>query len=170
MYHHVQEHFESLGVSSSEVEVKIKERDLWYGIVDGMHRHRAIMELMEERSEEWGDFKWYVTILNGGHSLHAHKQLARVQNLKNSDDFYIKPTLYDLFKGLKVEEVKLRSERGRDPSGPTISNAFEGSTFYSMSSLTQAATTVKRLSTTVIDTLGNIMIQEIPEKVLLFME
>ena len=46
MYHHVQEHFESLGLSSTEVEVKIKERELWYGIVDGMHRHRAIMELM----------------------------------------------------------------------------------------------------------------------------
>lgn len=164
MSHFLQEHFESFSLSPNQVEIKIKERETWYGIIDGMHRHRAITELMEERPEEWGDFQWYVTVLKGGNTLHEYKQLARLQNLKHSDEYYIKPTLYDVFKGLKEEEIKLRKERNRDPSGPDIATAFEGSTSLSISSLKQAATTVKRLSIKVIETLGEIMNQEIPEK------
>ncbi len=164
MAHFIHEHFESVGFSTDEIVDKLKERETWYGIIDGMHRHKAITELMEERANEWSDFKWYVTILEGGHSLHEYRQLARLQNMKHSDEYYIKPTLYDIFKGLKEEETKLRKERGKEPSGPEIARAFEGSSSFSLSSLSQAANAVKRFSTKLIETLGEIVNQEIPEK------
>ena len=164
MAHFIHEHFESIGFTVDEIADKLKERETWYGVIDGMHRHKAITELMEERPNEWSDFKWYVTILEGGHSLHEYKQLARLQNMKHSDEYYIKPTLYDIFKGLKEEEIKLRKERGKEPSGPEIARAFEGSSSFSLSSLSQAANAVKRFSTKLIETLGEIVNEEIPEK------
>ena len=156
--------FESLGLSDSEVTHRIKQREPWYGIIDGMHRHKVIMELREEKPDQWGCFEWFVTVVKGGSSLHHYKQLARLQNLKHNDDYYVESTFYDILVGLKEEELKLKQEGLKNPSGPRIAEAFESSTAVSSSYLKQAATTVKRLSNAVIETIGEIMNTEIPEK------
>ena len=84
---HAHSYLADQGLSDSEIEARLKERDIWYGIFDGMHRHQVIMELREERPDEWGGYLWFVTVVAGGHPLHRYKQLARLQNIKHDDDY-----------------------------------------------------------------------------------
>ena len=94
--HHLSAYFKKQGLFASETKEKSESRNEWYGIIDGMHRHCALIELMADDSKTWSGFQWPVTLLSGGFPLLTLKQLARTQNAKHSETFYIEPTLYDL--------------------------------------------------------------------------
>lgn len=100
---YVRKHFESLDLDEGDLNTKIDAFDTWYGIVDGHHRHKAILRIIDAGNAGWDGFMLPVIILNGGSDLHRLKQLARSQNSRNSENYYVETTLYDLLCGLKDE-------------------------------------------------------------------
>ena len=166
--HHLSSHFQNLGLCSDEAKEKINSRQEWYGIVDGVHRHTAIVELMNDENIDvrsaWEKFKWPVTMLKGGFSLLTLKQLARSQNEKHSDCFYVEPTFYDVLSGLREEYDRLQSEKSaKKITIAEVAAAYDGASHAKESTMKQIAATAARLSHPVIDTIGSIMNQELIE-------
>lgn len=166
--HHLSSHFQSLGLSSDEVKEKIDSRTEWFGIVDGFHRYTAIMQLTRDEDEqvrkEWETFKWPVTMLKGGFQLLTLRQLARSQNEKHSDAFYVEPTFYDVLSGLREEYDRLQGEKSaKKITISEVAAAYDGASHAKESTLKQIAATAARLSHIVIDTIGKIMNEELVE-------
>ena len=156
---YVAEYFvEEKGMTTEESIEHAASREIWYGVVDGMHRLVAILELIEEEPESWDGFNWTVTILKGGVSLQVLEQLARHQNLKHSQKCYVETTLYDSLRGLKDESERLvRIKNGKRPSAKEIADAYDGCTGLKDRTIQQMATTALRLQDAVIEAIGEIM-------------
>ena len=151
-------------LSESQAVEKAEGRSVWYGVVDGMHRLTAILELMDESPDVWESFLWPVTILKGGHSLQVLKQLGRHQNRKHDASFFIESTLYDTLIGLREESDRLRTmSNGKQPTAKQIASAYDGCTHLKDNTMRQTATTAVRLPLKVIHEIGKIMNSEHPE-------
>lgn len=150
-------------MSESQAIEKAESRSVWYGVVDGMHRLTAILELMDECPDTWESFLWPVTILKGGHSMQVLKQLGRHQNRKHDSSFFIESTLYDTLFGLREESDRLKSmSNGKQPTAKQIASAFDGCTHLKDNTMRQTATTAVRLPLAVIHEIGIIMNAEHP--------
>lgn len=151
-------------ISDSQAIQKAEDRSVWYGVVDGMHRLTAILELMNESPDIWESFLWPVTILKGGHSLQVLKQLGRQQNKKHDSSFYIESTLYDTLVGLREESDRLKTmSNGKQPTAKQIASAYDGCPHLKDNTMRQTATTAVRLPLKVIHEIGIIMNAEHPE-------
>lgn len=162
--HYIASHFRSIGLSTSEVKEKVDSKDEWYGVIDGMHRYCAITEMMKEDSRRWEGFLWPVTMLRGGFSLQTLKQLARVQNAKHCDSYYIEPTFFDMLSGLREEYDRIKSHRGsKKVTSAEVSAAYDGASHAKESTIKQTAATAVRLDHSVIKAIGEVMNEEHPE-------
>ena len=108
---YVIDHFKGKGLTETEAREKSRTRTQWYGVVDGMHRLVAILELIDELPAQWSGFSWSVTILSGGHNVQVLRQLARHQNGKHAPSYYIGTTFYDTLCGLREEAARLKAEK-----------------------------------------------------------
>lgn len=154
------------GLTEREARERVASRELWYGVVDGMHRLLAIWEMMEDDYETWKGFSWPVTVLRGGHSIAILKQLARHQNAKHDAECYVETTFYDTLRGLRVEADRLTAEaNGKKPTAREIAEEFDGMPHNRESTIKQCATTAVRLAESVIDVIGEITNSEHPELV-----
>ncbi len=163
---HVCEHFRKKGLSEAQVKEQLGSRLNWYGIVDGEHSHNAIVRLIESKSR-WNGYKWFVTVIKGGHSIEKYRQLARAQNERQSNRFHIELTFFDMLNNMKTEYEKLSKVQNR-VLGQDVVNAYCGysTTSKKNSTLVQTANTVMRLPNSVIRTIGEISNSEHPDLIL----
>jgi len=115
-----------LGLSETEARGKAASRDRWYGVIDGLHRHVSVKELIQEDYDSWKGFSWPVVVLKGGHSISVLRQLARHQNEKHSEEFYIETTFYDALSGLQMEVRTLTAaSNGKRPTAKEVARHYE---------------------------------------------
>ncbi len=160
---YVYNHFQMKGLSEANVKERVQSRDVWYGIIDGEHSHSAIMQLMESHTR-WQGYEWFVTIVNGGHSVEKYRQLARMQNERHDNKFYIEYTFFDIISNMRTEYERLCQIHKR-VSGQDVANAYVGYSITSkkVSTLVQTANTIMRLPSSVIKVIGEISNTEYPE-------
>ena len=164
-HHYISNYFQSeCGLPESESNTKIKSRKDWYGVVDGMHRLKAITDLAAEYPDSWEGFLWPVTIIKGDCNIQVLKQLARQQNIKHSDAFYVESTFYDMLQGLRDEADRLTTLRnGKRPVAKEVAAAYDGFGHQKESTVKQTASTAMRLPMRVIKTIGEITNGEHPD-------
>lgn len=167
LQHHILEHFTGFcKMSENDAKEKMKSRSTWFGVVDGMHRLAAIKELIHEQAEIWEQFLWPVTLLKGDCSIQVLRQLARQQNSKHNDAFYIEDTFFDVLKGLRDEADHLSGYRnGKKPLAKDVAVAYDGYSHHRESTIKQIANTAMRLPREVIDVIGEIINGEHPDLV-----
>ncbi len=161
---YVSEYFIEEGFRDEELQRKVKTRELWFGIVDGLHSHAALTFLKKNYSK-WSQFKWYVKCLNSGFSIEKYRQLGRVQNARHHKHFYIELTLFDVLYNLKLEHEKLKREK-RKCGGSETAHAYDGAQHARNSTLQQKANLSIRLPISVLEEMGSIMNKDHPEMIL----
>ena len=134
---------------------KVESRNVWYGIVDGEHSHDAIVKLIS-LFERWKGYKWFVTVVEGGKPFERYRQLAITNNAKHDCKYYIEMTFYDRIANMKAEQIRLVSEQ-QPSNGTEVAKAYSGLPPKKTRSIIQVANAVVRLSSEVIDTIGDIM-------------
>ena len=157
------DYFKSMDLDAAEVKSRSSQFDSWFGVIDGCHRHSAIIMLMNS-DPAWDGYQWQVNLLRGGFPLQRYKQMARIYNGLNAPIFHISLTLYDELKGLKDEwDREIAARNGQKPTSKEIAKSYDGSSHVSDSALIQTANTTFRLSHSVIDTIGEISNSERPD-------
>lgn len=158
----VREHFQKKGFSEEDINAKIQEHTVWYGVIDGEYRTLALHELIDEDPQSWGSFLLLVTVLEGGHPLEEYEKLAVTRNELQADIFHIATTLFDRLKRMKLVIARLtEANSGKAPKAPQVTKLYDGST--KTLTLRQTATTAARLDMRVIETIGSIMHSEQPD-------
>ncbi len=115
--------------------------------------------------DRWKSFKWYVTLIKGGQSLHRYKQLSRMQNERHNVQFYVETTFYDKIYNLRMEYDRLKQER-TNVSAPDVVKAFTGCKHIvekRTRSMVQTAGAVIRIPMEVIHAIGTIINSEHPD-------
>ncbi len=160
---HAHEYFRKTGLSESAVKLKLKEREVWYGIVDGEHSHSAIIRLIEN-SARWTGYKWFVTVVKSGHNIDRYRQVARMQNERQSKNCFVEYTFFDMVCNMRTEYEKLCKTKRR-VTGQDVVNVYCGYSGVSkkVSTLVQTANTVMRLPADVIKVIGEISNEEHPD-------
>ncbi len=160
------EHFRKKGYSEDKVKEMVEARQTWFGIVDGEHRHSAILRLIETR-KHWEGYKWFVTVVKGGYGVERYRQLARIQNERHDDRFFIQYTFFDMISNMKTEYDRLAKVQRR-VVGQDVVDVYCGYSVTSkkVSTLIQTANTVIRLPVSVINAIGEVCNAEHPELVL----
>ncbi len=161
---YVHEHFKKEGLTGDELRERIKSRPVWHGIVDGLHSHSALV-FIKNNHRSWNQFRWYVKILNGGFSIDKYRQLARVQNGRHHPHFYIELTLFDVLYNLRLEHERLKCENKKS-GGSETAQAYDGAQHAKNSTLQQKANVSIRLPMSVLEELGKIMNEDVPELIL----
>ena len=163
---HVCDYFKKKGYSESMIKERISSRKNWYGIVDGEHSHAAILRLIETK-KRWAGYRWFVTIIKSGFNIEKYRQLARMQNERHNDQFYIETTFFDMISNMRTEYDKLRKVQSR-VLGQDVVNAYCGYTVTSKktSTLVQTANTAIRLPVSVVRAIGEVSNLEQPDLVL----
>ena len=159
----IAEHFKQEGLNDSEIEEVISRHDRWYGIIDGGHSNEAVKHLCVNL-EEWKNFKWFVTILSGGHSLERYRQLSRAQNSRHSPRFYVELTFFDELNNLRIEYdnlIRLQSK----PSHVQVARKYFGTENVSNTRKFLASMAI-RLPQCTLNELGVIVNQDMPEECL----
>ncbi len=158
---YVHEHFKAQGLDSVCIRERIASRSTWYGIVDGLHSHAAITNIMKHHSS-WKSFKWYVQILNSGFPVEKYRQLARIQNARHNPIYYVELTFYDVISNLRMEHERLK-KLGYRSSGVETAEAYDGTLHKKNSTLQQIANLAIRLPRSVIHEMGLIVNQDHPD-------
>jgi len=118
--------FQEDGLEDSQIDEKLNEKmeenNTWYGIVDGAHRHRALVELMAEDAIKWGGFTWTVMIIKPAPKSQL-RAFARNVNEKQKQQYVISPTWYDTLRSFKDEYNELK----QCANGACIGTSFRGS-------------------------------------------
>ncbi len=122
----VLERFLADAMTEEAAREKRDPREIWYGLVNGMHRLTAIRELACEDPGRWGGFSWPVLMLKGGQNIEVLRRLARQQNRKQSSLFFVETTFYDLLRGLKEEDRYLQEKHGKKPTANEVATAYDG--------------------------------------------
>ena len=163
---HALEYFRTKGLSEAEAKERVKERSVWYGIIDGEHSYHAITHLMETK-KRWEGYRWFVTIVKEGFSIERYRQLARMQNERHNDRFFVEFTFFDMISNMKTEYDRLCKIQARVVAQDVVNQYCGYSvTTKKMSTLLQTANTVMRLPSSVIKVIGKISNEEHPEWVL----
>jgi len=150
----VYEHLRSSGLSEHDAQAKMNSRDIWYGIVDGLHCNKAICWLINNRPS-WKEAQWFVTKLRGGFPVDRYRQLVRFQNTRHSAKYYVSLTLYGELNNLRLEYERLSSAK------PNVTNLCVAKTYFGQAKVSRKmnllASTAVRLSKEALDTLGLII-------------
>lgn len=161
---YVIDYFKSKGMTEADAREQAGTKSAWYGVVDGMHRLLAIIELIEEEPDIWSGFSWPFIVLKGGHDIQTLKQLTRHQKFKHSASHYIETTLFGTISGLREEADRLRAESAdKTPTAMAIAFAFDGNVHKKTSTRKQTATLAVRLAPEVVEVIGEIVNSEHPD-------
>jgi len=159
--------FQEDGLEDSQIDEKLNEKmeenNTWYGIVDGAHRHRALVELMAEDAIKWGGFTWTVMIIKPAPKSQL-RAFARNVNEKQKQQYVISPTWYDTLRSFKDEYNELKAlNGGRGPSASDVAATVAGGSKWASSTNVQMARVSARLSEEVVEEIGTIVNSEHPE-------
>lgn len=156
LQHYVREYFDTKYGSEQSIEY-ISRFDIWFGIIDGHHSNEAVCHL-KSTDPSWSNFMWFVTILKGGYSVDRYKQLARFQNHRHNEKFYVSMTFYDELINLRNEYERLRLLKSK-PTNVEVAKAYFGSN-VSNRTMTMLSSTAIRLPLSVIKVIGKISNEE----------
>lgn len=163
LQHLVVDHFKKQGLTGTEIEAAISKHDTWYGIIDGAHYNIAVRNLIQTKAT-WKNFKWFVTVLNGEFLLEMYRKLARAQNERHSDRYYIEMTFYDELSNLR-EEFESLVRLQKKPTHTEVARQYFGSETVSRTKIVVASMSV-RLSKETIAQIGKIMNSDHPNECL----
>ena len=142
----------------------------WYGIVDGCHRHAALMEVLCEYKEDWKDFHWTATCLRGRLPFERCRQLQRSQNQLHDEKYKIETTIFDLLDGLRQIYDKLKREQSIEHRGARplevkhqlVAELYDGAPHPKRDSIRQAVSVASRISRRAIEAIGTVVKDERP--------
>lgn len=98
---HLLDYFKEIdGLTELQAKVKGATKQNWYGVVHGTHFYAALLELASE-DEIWQALQLPVTLLDGVYSLNALKRMARCQNARHSERYFVRTNLFDALNGPK---------------------------------------------------------------------
>ncbi len=163
---YVCEYFRDKGFSESEVKRRLSARKEWFGIVDGEHSHSAIKRLIDAKPK-WAGYKWFVTVVKSGFTIERYRQLARMQNERHDNQYFIDYTFFDVISNMRTE-YEVLSQNQKRVTGQDVVNEYCGYrvTSKKISTLIQTANTAMRLPTSVINAIGEVSNTEHPDLVL----
>lgn len=87
--HLVMENFIIEWNRNTEAKLKMKSKEIWYSIINGVHI-RAAVHLRTNTKTTWRDFKRYVTICKLEFQRKHYRELARQQNVRHESTMYVK--------------------------------------------------------------------------------
>ena len=139
-------------------------KDTWYGIVDGCHRHAALLSLMNSNPDKWGLYMWWITVVQKT-SVDRLQAFARDRNEKQRKQCVVDFTLYDMLRNMKNVARNFQILRGEyiDTNKPRkgliteIADEYCGGFNAANSTSRQLAGVAIRLSNEVIECIGRIM-------------
>ena len=159
LQHLVADHFKKRGMTGGEIETAVSRHDTWYGIIDGGHSNEAIRELVNTEPG-WQNFKWFVTVFHGEHPMESYRKLARAQNTRHSERYYVEMTFYDELSNLRAEYESLLSSQIK-PSHTEVARQYFGDENVSRTKIFLASMAI-RLPQRTIAELGKIMNNDHP--------
>ncbi len=154
LMNYVHKYLADQGKSKEEVKSIIVSHEHWYGIVDGLHHNCAVRRL-KESNERWESVLWYVTVIRGGNTLEEYERLARFQNHRHSEKYFIEVTFYDQLHNLKKDFERLQSVK-RSVTQKEVAQSYFGFKHVNRT-MTMLASVAIRLSSEVVKELGKIM-------------
>ena len=170
--HFVLEYFmDEHDMTEGDAEAQMSSRPgrQWYAVVDGNHRHAALLRHAGQNPGEFAGFPWRVHVIRW-QPIRILKGFARARNVMQQNKFLVEMTLYDTLRSLKdiaIEEVLLRGsisqyeevvkERGFNK---IVADGFCGLDNYADATVIKLAGVVKNLSNETIATFGEIMTAE----------
>lgn len=140
--------FKSSGINDRDVQQKMKGRDVWIGIVDGLHPNKAFSCMVTKRSG-WSNMQWFVSILRGDFPAVHYHHLVHFQNHRHSPKYYVSLTLFDEINNLREEVDKLSQ------TSPAVSNITVARTYFAQDMVSRTMTCLLLL---VLYCLGRILI------------
>ena len=148
------------GANDATISEELEET--WYGVIDGVYRLWALLELRETRSDQWRSFRWMVLILKGSPSLECLRQMKRSFEENRKSENLIEVTLYDEYSRMQEEYKRLTRLNGKPPSEAAVATAYDGRRHHSQDAVSQKVRTAMLLSPDVLTALGEIMNKECP--------
>lgn len=165
-YSFLESNFLADGLSANEATKKaeemVKKHDVWYGIIDGAHRHMAISELMKDSPNRWAGFQWTVMVIQSA-SKSILRAYARNANEKQKKDYVVACTFYDTLCAFKDEAKEIEACTGQMPSAVEVAGKVAGGKKWSSATTVQLARTALRLPNEVLEEIGAIVNSEHPE-------
>jgi len=146
-----------LGLTEAQAYERLQRYETWYGVVDGVHRLLALMELIEEEPEKWSATLWPCTVMMI-HPTYVFRAFARNNNSLHGESAYITPTVYDTIKSIfdEHEDFKAQLSTNEVP----LSDLFErisGGVSRPTTTTRKAARLALNLDVTVIETIGEVV-------------
>lgn len=115
-----------------------------------------------DKDPSWINFPWNVPGFERGFPLERHSQPARMQNLRQLPQLYVRVTFADVLHNLRMKYDSLLL-KGSTVTASMVAEAFSGSGAYGSSSMKQTAQTAMRLSRNVIDVTREVANKDNPE-------
>jgi len=132
----------------------------WYGIVDGLFRLWALLELMEEYPATWNNIKWSVLVLVQSPPVERLFQMKRSSEEKKKLENCVEVLLCEEYSRLFQIYKKLGGNSS--VSSPMVAAEYDGGSHKSTDSLPQKARNAIRLGETLISEMTSIMSGEHP--------
>ena len=155
--------------SEAEAERSSRPGRKWYAVVDGNHRHDALLWQADQNPNDFAGFPWRVHIIKW-QPIRILKGFARARNVMQENKFLAEMTLYDTLRALKdiaIEEVLERGsiskyddvvkERGFNK---IVADGFCGLNNYADATVIKLTGVAKNLSNETIAAFGEIMTAE----------
>ena len=156
--HLVHAYLKEEGLSEKEIQEKVNEHPVWYGIIDGCHSHCALKRL-KSSDMKWASFRWTVMVLSGNHPIERYRQYARAMNARHDKSFYVELTLYDELNNLRQEYESMCIQS--TPTQADVARAYFGSPSVTKTMTIKSSLAI-RLSRELIEELGKISNLEDP--------
>lgn len=168
--HLVVDYFISVKGLSAENAEAISRSKVWFGIVEGAHRRKALINLGEKVPSRFKGYPWVVLCLDW-QPLDILRAFARERNEFQRGEHLVDFTVYDIFKNLKqsADEVGLREglTEGRTTNRgfvKRVADHYCGGPNTANSLTRQLAGIVVALSWPVIEEMGALLNKEYPER------
>ena len=163
----VHRHLIDMGQSESEAsDLAFRQGIQWYGIVDGIHTHRSLLDLERSRPDPFQDFNWTVTVIEW-QPIRILKAFSRARNMLQTVRS-VEMTLFDTVSGLY--EIALRKANlagepfesyvARRGVITAIADEFSGGTRYSRQTTRTLAGAAIRIKKEALQVLGKIITEE----------
>lgn len=123
LFHHVTTYF----CKNKYLRKALSQFPVWYGIIDGDDRNKAVLHLLSN-NPAWASYKWFVTILRGGHSMDRYVQLARFSNHRPISSLDTKMTFYNEVINLRHEYERLCTHNKKPTNFEVAKEYFETGT------------------------------------------
>lgn len=109
----IERYFQSYGFSQMGLQTRIYSRRKWYRIGEGEHIYAAFTDLSEENPAKWDGFLFPVLLMRGGAIIQTFKELARSQDERYDNVYYMETKLFDRMYGRKKESDSMCKGQGR---------------------------------------------------------